>query len=350
MKTERTSLSNNEKVDLVGNLSTLLSAGIPILEAVESLLEDSKGNLKKILQTLRNDLMEGKHVYASFSKFPRAFDKVTVNLLKAAEEAGALDVTLKDLKDIIRKEMEFTDKVKSALTYPILIIIVFAGVLLMILTFVVPKISTVFMRLKVDLPLPTKIMIVASNFLLQYTLHAIVAAVILFVGCLMLYRTQKKLFINLISSLPLISNLINLIDLTRFSRSLFLLLNAGIPITSALELTQEVVAKKSIEKAIIHAKEAVLSGKKLSEGFKGSKKIIPGIFIKITEAGEKTGSLDKSMQDISEYLDYQVTGTLKTVTTLLEPIMLVFVGVLVGAMMLAIIAPIYGLISQVGAR
>jgi len=115
-------------------------------------------------------------------------------------------------------------------------------------------------------------------------------------------------------------------------------------------VTEEVVVKKDIEKAIVHAKDAVLSGKKLSEGFKASKKIIPGIIIKITEAGEKTGSLDKSMQDISEYLDYEVSGTLKTVTTLLEPIMLVFVGVLVGAMMLSIIAPIYGLISQVGAR
>lgn len=350
IKTQNISLSTNEKLDFIGNLYTLLSAGIPILESVDSLLEDAKGNQKKVLEVLRNDLMEGKHIYLSLSKFPKAFDKVTVNLLKASEEAGTLDVTLKDLKENIRKDSEFSDKIKSALTYPILIVIVFAGVLLMILTFVVPKISTVFMRLKVDLPMPTKVMIFTSNLLMQYTLPSIIGVILFSAGLIYFYKRNKKLFINFVSSFPIISSLIRLIDLTRFSRSLFLLLNSGIPITSALELTQDVVVRKDIQKAIIHSKESVLAGKKLSEGFKDSKKILPAILIKITEAGEKTGSLDKSMQDISDYLDYQVTGTLKTVTTLLEPIMLVFVGVMVGAMMLAIIAPIYGMIGQVGGR
>ena len=131
---------------------------------------------------------------------------------------------------------------------------------------------------------------------------------------------------------------------------MYLLLNAGIPIAAALELAQEVVVKQEVSKAVVHSKELVLAGSELSDGLKAAKDVFPNIMIKITEAGEKSGSLDKSMLDISEYLDYQVANTLKTLTTLLEPIMLVFVGVLVGGMMLAIIAPIYGLIGQVTSR
>jgi type IV pilus assembly protein PilC len=128
------------------------------------------------------------------------------------------------------------------------------------------------------------------------------------------------------------------------------LLSSGITITSALELSENVVLRTDISKSIVYAKETIMSGKKLSEAFKQRKSIFPGIIIKIIEAGEKTGTLDKSMQDIAEYMDYEVTNTLKTVTTLLEPLMLVFVGFLVGGMMMSIIAPIYGLISQVGGK
>ena len=156
-------------------------------------------------------------------------------------------------------------------------------------------------------------------------------------------------FVRALTSLPVVSLLTQQIDLTRFTRSLYLLLNAGLPITVALELTQDVVIKKDISNAIKHAKNYVFSGKKLSEGFKDSKSVIPPIMIKIIEAGERSGSLDKSMLDVSEYLDYQVSNTLKTLTALIEPIMLVGVGILVGGMMMSIIAPIYQLIGQVGA-
>ena len=349
-KPERISLSTNEKLMLISNLSTMLSAGIPILEVVESLEEDSKGNQKKVLQTLSEDLMQGKRVHSTFDRFPRVFDKVTVNIIKASEEAGTLDVTLKDLIINIKKETEFTDKVKSAMIYPMFIMVVFLGLMLMILTVVVPKISTVFSRLKVELPLPTKILIFLSNMLLQYTIPIALGTILIIACFVFLYRRNKRELMGAFFSLPLISRLAREIDITRFTRSLYLLLSAGIPITTALELTEDVVMKKEVGAAIKHAKELVTSGKKLSEGFKDSKKVFPGIMIKITEAGEKSGSLDKAMQDASEFLDYQVTGTLKTVTALLEPLMLVVVGVLIGGMMLAIIAPIYGLVGQVGAR
>ncbi len=350
IKFERVTLSNSERLGLVGSLATMLSAGIPILEVVNSLREDTKGGQKIILDELLADLMQGKRMHQALSKFPLVFDKVVINVVKASEEAGTLDVTLRDLKQTIQKDIEFADKVKSALLYPAFIMIVFTLVLLMILIVVVPKISSVFLRLRVELPLPTKILMFLSNLLVDHTIPVLVGVLVTIVGIFLLYRRNKKILTEFVFSFPLISTLVEQIDITRFSRSLHLLLSSGLPITAALELTKDVVVKQKTSRIISVSRDMVYAGKPLSEGFRSAKGYIPSIMIKLMEAGEKTGSLEKSMQDISEYFDYQVTNTLKTLTALLEPVMLVFVGIVVGGMMLAIITPIYGLISQVGSR
>lgn len=348
--TDNITLSGNDKIAMIGNLATMLAAGIPILEVVDSLLEDAKNNTKKVLETLRSDLIQGRPVHIAFAKFPRIFDKVTVNIIKASEEAGTLDQTLSDLKETIRKDMEFNDQIRSAFIYPLFIVVIFTGVIIMILTVVIPKIAVVFTSLKATLPLPTVILIAMSNALINYTAVVILSIAAIFGFIILLYKTQRDLLMHMFLSLPVIRNVAKEIDLTRFTRSMYLLLNAGIPITSALILSQEIVMKKEVAAAISHARESVVGGKKLSGGMKDSKDIFPSMMIKITEAGEKTGSLDKSMKDVSEYLDYQVAKSLKTLTTLLEPLMIVLVGGLVGGIMLAIIAPIYGLISQVSTR
>lgn len=350
MKLANATLSTNEKMGLVSNMSTMLAAGISLLEVVDSLLEDSKGTQKLILQTLKDDINQGKRMNASFEKFPKIFDKVTVNIVKAAEEAGTLDQTLLDLKNNIKKEQEFTDKVRGAMIYPTVIMVVFIGVFLVILVFVVPKIATVFSRLNTELPGPTKLMIWLSNLLIEQPAVLIGVTAGVFGGMYFFYKFKKQLLLEILFSLPLISKLARDIDMTRFTRSLYLLLSSGIPIVSALELTKDIVKKREVRKVLEASTEMVLAGRPLSEAFKQGKKTIPRMMIKITEAGEKSGSLDKALQDVSEYLDYEVSKTLTTTTTLLEPIMLVIVGVMVGGMMLAIIAPIYGMIGSVGVR
>lgn len=349
-KSENLTIKNSEKLGLISNLATMLAAGIPILETIDSMLEDAKGNQKKVLTMLRQDIVSGTQVHASFARFPHIFNKVTVSIIKAAEEAGTLDTTLKDLKKQIQKEMEFSDKIRSALTYPFVILVVFVGVLLMMLVVVVPKISTVFVRLRVPLPLPTQIMIFTSDLMLKNTIPFILGLVAIIAAFWFLYKKNKYVILNILFALPVVSDLVKEIDLTRFTRSLSLLLGSGITIISALELTQDVVMRKDLQALILKSKNMILTGKRFSEGMKDNHGLIPSIVIKIIEAGEKTGSLDRSMQETSEYLDYQVTNTLMTLTALLEPVMLVFIGVLVGGMMLAIIAPMYGLIGQVGAR
>ncbi len=350
MKTTSVRFSSDEKINLLSNLATMLSSSIPILDAVNTLLEDSKGNLKIFLSTMMEDLVAGKRVNTTFAKFPKSFDRVIINLIRGAEESGTLETTLRDIKNNIQKEVEFSDKIKSALMYPVIIMTVLIGVLLMILIVVIPKISDVFTRLKVPLPLPTKILIFLSEAILHQYLYIIFGLSVFGLIFIFLYKEKRSLITNFFVSLPLISALSKKIDLTRFSRSLFLLLTSGLPISTALEFSQDVVVSQRIRRLIEQSREMLASGKQFSSGFKNNKNIIPVMMIKLIEVGEKSGTLEKSMQDISDYLDYQVSKDLKTITALIEPIMLIFVSVTVGVMMVSIIGPIYGMISQVSGR
>jgi type IV pilus assembly protein PilC len=350
MKTESTSLSVGEKIAFFISLSTMLGAGITIVEAIDSLLDDAKGNQKKLLTFLKEDLTQGKRIYTTFSRFPNIFDKVNINIIKASEEAGTLDSTLKQIKDNIQREKEFMDRIRSALMYPMFIGLVFFGVMFMILVVVIPKIATVFSQLRVPLPLPTKILIFISDIMLKQTIPLILITSVILLLLVLLFKTQKKIMLNILYSLPGISTLVVKIDLVRFTRSLAMLYSSGIIITNALELCEDVVANKTVHDMVLFSKNAILSGKKFSDGLRAYKKIVPSLMIKIIEAGEKSGSLQKSLSDVSEYLDYEVSNELKMLTSLIEPLMLVGVGVLVGGMMMSIIAPMYGIIGQVGTR
>lgn len=347
-KLARVTLKGTEKLELIGSFATMLGSGISILEMVKSLGEDTKGGQKLILDEMRDDLTQGKRIYVTFAKFPRVFDHVSVNVIRASEEAGTLDTALRDLRTTLQKDMEFSDKIRSALMYPMFIMIVFVGILGMILTFVIPKISTVFLQLNVSLPMPTRVMIFLSDLIVKHTLFfgmglAAFAGIIYF-----LLTYKRKQVLEVFYRLPLIRTLVMQIDVTNLARNLSVLLMSGLPITQALELVSEVVVRRRMEKLLLSAKNMVLAGRSLSEGFRSDKGAVPSIVIKLVEAGEVTGTLDRSLQEISEYFDYKVTYTLKTLTAMLEPIMLVLVGGVVGGMMLAIIAPVYGLISQIG--
>lgn len=348
MKTEKTTLPKGETLVLMSTFATMINAGIPILEIVDTLLDEAKGNVKKILASVREDIIQGKPLHASFSRFPFVFNKITVNLIKASEEAGTLHIVLKDIRDQIQKDMEFSDKIKSALMYPLIVLIVFFGVLLIILLVVIPKIAGLFIELDLDLPITTRILIYLSNTILSNTIPALLIAGTISAFFYYIVRFQNRFFLGLFFKLPLISEIVKTIDLARFFRSMHLLLNSGVIITSALELGKDVVVRQDVSDAVTYSQETIMAGRKLSDALKERRKIFSGTIIKIIEAGERTGTLDKSMSDLSEDMDYQATKMLRSSTVLIEPIMLVVMSVLVGGMMISVIAPIYGLVSNIG--
>ncbi len=347
MKAEKLSISANERLSFFSNMSTMVNAGLTTAEAISSLLQDATGTMKMILTGIAADINQGKQLHNALGRYPKVFDTVTVAIIKASEESGTIDVVLKDIKSTVKKDIEFTDKIKSAITYPIIIIVVFFGVLVLLLTFVIPKIATVFLRLRVELPLPTKILIFLSDLILHYTIPTFAALGVAIFLMVLLYTKQKRFFVNTMLSLPYISTIARQIDLTKFSRSMYLLLTSSIPLYTALEFTQHVAIKNDVRAAINRARDFVGAGKTITDGLRGQK-AIPALMTKIIEVGEHSGTLDKSMEDLTEYFDYQVTTSLQYVVTLLEPIILVVVGLVVGSMMMAIIAPIYSLIGQVG--
>lgn len=339
-----------EKLALISGLGTMLAAGIPVLEAVETLKTDSKGNSRKFLNILESSLNEGKAISVAMAKMPKAFDPVTINIMHAAEEAGTLDETLKDLEVSMKKDMAFRDQLRASMTYPIFIFVIFLGVLLLILGFVIPRVAKVFNGLRVELPATTKAMISASDFLLNNYKPLIVAAFVLIACMIILFRLKRRAMTNILLQLPLLNHLGREIDLARFTRSMALLLKAGVPIGEALKLSRAVVVKKEIVRMVDHMEQAIDQGKPLSEGLQKSKRIVPTLMLRLVETAERSGSLEASMQNLSEHFQTRVSQRLQTIATLIEPIMIVVVGLLVGGMMLSIIAPIYGLIGKVRAR
>jgi type IV pilus assembly protein PilC len=344
-------LSPKDKQAMIASLATMLTSGIPILEAVDTLLEDSKGPTQKVLQLFRESLMEGHAISHAMRKAPRVFDPVTVNLIEAAEAAGTLEEALRDLSESIKRDMAFTDQIRSSLLYPAFVFTIFILVLLLILLFVVPRIAQVFLGLRVELPAPTMALIAISQFLLKfypYLLAALVAAVI---GFVVLFRAHKRYIINLLLNLPLLKTLGRFIDLTRFNRSMHQLLKAGVPVAEALDLSKRVVNKQEIATAIDRMQKSVSEGKPLSEGLRTpGRHVIPPIMMHILETAERTGTLEKTMAELAEFAETQVTRRLKAITTLIEPVLIVAIAVFVGGMMLAIIAPIYNIISQISGR
>lgn len=343
-------LHPRDKLTLISNLATMLSSGIPILEAITTLLDESKGAMREILLLLRKSLEQGHTVSDAMSKAPKTFDPVTINLVRAAEEAGTLEDSLHDLSETIKKDIAFTGRLRASMLYPMFVMVIFVGVLLMILLFVVPRISRVFAGLSVELPLPTQILMASSQFLISKYLPIIAVVVVVVVGLAMLYRLQKRALINAFLRLPLLSTLGRKIDLARFTRSMALLLKAGIPVAEALVLAKRVVVKKEVEAVVDGMIKSVESGKPMTDALRHHKHVIPPMMVRILQTAEMSGTLEKTMQELVEYFDEQVTHALKSMTDLIEPILIVVIGLMVGGMMLAIVAPIYGIVGQINTR
>jgi len=286
----------------------------------------------------------------SLAKFPRVFDKVTINVVSASEDAGTLKLVFKDLKKQVKQDIEFQSKIRSGLFYPLLVLVVFIAILLIILIVVIPKISSVFSQMQIAMPLSTKILVGISDILLNHTWAVILGIVLVILGIAAAFRFKREWVLTRIYSLPLISSIVQEIDVANFARSMHLLLISGISITKALDLMQGVAFSPQIDRAIRYCKTKVNEGKDLSEAMEQNRKYFPNIMITLVEAGEQTGSLDSSMNDIAEYYSGKAEETLKTFSNLLEPFMITVVGIIVGGVMLSIIGPIYGLIGQIGGR
>ena len=340
-------LKGKERLSLFSDLSTMLSAGIPILEAVVSLEEDATGNMKKVLDVLHNNLTNGEPLSKGLERMPRAFDPISVNLIRAAEAGGTLEETLHDIVSTTKKELAFSDQLRNTMIYPLFVMGVFMAIVVLMLTFVIPRVAKVFTTMRVHMPFVTKAMIATSNTFMQHWIIITIAFVALTIFIAGFIKVNSRAIARVLLNLPGLRELGTNIDLTRFTRSLGLLMHAGVPVIEALTLSQKVVRKKQLIELIDHMKINVENGKPMSTGMRAKKGVVPPIMSRSIETAEESGTLEKTMQNLTEYFDEQVAGSIKVVSSLVEPILLVMVGLMVGALMITIIAPIYNLISQI---
>lgn len=347
MNTARIQLNGKDKLALFTDMSTMLTAGIPIMEIIESLSHDAKGSTKEVLSILHRSLINGEPLSHGMAAFPHTFDPVTLNTMRAAEAGGTLEETLQDIVRTLKKELAFSDTIRTAMIYPAFIGIIFLGIILLMLTFVIPRISAVFTSLRVALPPVTQVMIAASNYFVANWVIVSVVAVAALLGTGSFVRANSRAIIRLLLALPGLSQLGVNIDLARMTRSFALLIRSGIPLDEALVLSKRVVRKPQIVRAIEHMQRNVESGRSLGSGLREAQRVIPPIMARSIETAETAGTLEQTLQNMAEYFDEQVAESLKAATALLEPAIIVVIGIMVGALMITIIAPIYNMISQI---
>lgn len=346
-------LPASEKLALVEDLASMLKAGIPILEAIETTAEDTTNKqAKKILTTMVEDLKNGRNLSTSFEKFPKDFDNITVNFMKAGEASGNLENVLQDLAKSVKAQIELARKVKSGLMYPVFILLVLVLMMAMMFFFVLPRISKVFKRLRMDLPLPTRVLVGISDFTETHRPLIIISLLSLITLITLLFKIEKtrKLINRLVGKLPLIAPLLKHFDLARFCRSMSLLLSAGIPITEGLTLAVSSVSSTKIVSGLKKAEKTLLQGKSFAEGLSQDKEVFPSAMRRMIATGEQTGSLEKSFGELAERYDKKTSDAIQNMTTMLEPILIVVIGAGIGGIILSIIAPIYNLIGQMRAR
>ena len=347
------SLKPSEKLILIENLATMISSGIPIIEALETINQDSTNkHLNSITEGAITDLQRGQSLSETLRKFPRDFDKVFLASLEAGEASGKLDEVLFQLSENIKSDIELSQSVKNSLLYPALVVTVLIIVLSSMFVFVIPKVANVFTGLNIPLPLPTVILITFSNFFNKFLLYIIATVVILLSFIFFGVRSGflKPYLFKLITVIPILNPFFKKVDLARFARTFSLLLNSGVAIIEALNLSTHVVNNELLARDIGAVKNDISEGEFLSASLRKYKRSFPALLARLVSSGEKSGKLDKSLSDFYDFYQRQIMVDIKNFTTLLEPVLLVIIGIAIGGIILAIIAPIYQLIGQITPR
>lgn len=344
--------SKLEPVDivfLVRNLATTTKAGLSIVDSIDILIQDSdKKIMKKVLQEAQAMIKNGRHLSDAFEAYASSFPPIFIGMLRAGELSGQLDKTLAELGRYLSKEYELKTKVKSALTYPIILLVASVGVVTLLLMFVLPKLTKAFASSGVELPLLTKIFIVISNILTwSFTADAIVlAATIYFFVYFNRTVTGKKFFFYLMSHTPVASALIKKIAIVRFARIFGNLIGSGLGVIESLELSATSIGNQSYAFAIQSAIVEIKNGIPLSEAFSKYPDLFPKMLISLISVGERTGSLQDILVTFADFYEEEVDTNLKQLTAFLEPVLLLLMGLMVGAIAFAIIVPIYQLVGH----
>lgn len=324
-------------------LSTLLGAGLPLVESLTALIDQTSNfTLKKVISQIRERVNEGSTLADALGQHPRIFSSLYVNMTRAGESSGALEIVLQRLADFTENQLALKNKLFATLAYPILMLFVGAGVLLFLLTFVIPKVTSIFYETQQALPLPTQILLSVSG-MLKKTWWLIIIGVILLIFVIQKINRNEKgkaFFDRMKLNLPFFGKLIQKIAISRFTRTFGILLHSGIPVLTSLDIVKTVVNNSVLFKAIEEARNNIREGEAIAPPLNRSG-LFPPMVTHMISVGERSGRLEEMLQKISEASENEVQSTIQGLTSLLEPVMILFMGSIVGFIVLSILLPIF---------
>ncbi len=329
--------------------STMIDAGLPLVHCLNILAEQSESrNLRGVTANVARTVEQGSTLAESLRKHPRTFDDLFTNMVEVGETGGILDVVLQRLAVYIEKAAALKRKVKGAMVYPASIIGVALLVIVFMLTFVIPTFAAMFKDLGAELPLPTLVVIWLSDFVRSYILLILAALVGSVFAVRSYYRTEngKSTIDALLLKVPIFGTLLRKVAVARFTRTLGTLVQSGVPILEGLRITATTAGNKVVEKAVLQCRASVTEGKTLAEPLKISG-VFPPMVTQMISVGEQTGALDAMLSKIADFYDDEVNTAVNTLTSLLEPIMIVFLGVVVGGLVVAMYLPIFKLVTLI---
>jgi len=303
---------------------------------------------QKVLINTREMVEGGSTLSAAMKASPKVFDPLYTNMVEAGETGGILDTILQRLSTYIEKAVKLQRAVKSAMVYPVGVLSVAGAVIILLLWKVVPVFATLFAGLGVDLPLPTKIVIGLSHFIGSfYGFLILVASVASVFGIKIWYGTPggRMAIDTIILKLPILGNVMRKIAVARFTRTLGTLISSGVPILEGLDITAKTSGNAVVEKALFAVRKALEEGKSLTEPLKDSQ-VFPGMVTQMIAVGEQTGAMDAMLQKIADFYEEEVDAAVKDLLTALEPIMIVFLGLVVGGVVISMYLPLFSLIGK----
>lgn len=329
--------------------SVMIDAGLPLVQCLEILAGQQENKVfQNVLTGTRAAVESGSTLSAAMRQYEKVFDALYVNLVEAGETGGILDTILQRLSMYIEKNVKLKRAVKSALVYPIAVLSVAGGVIVLLLWKVVPIFATLFLGLGVDLPLPTRIVIALSNFVGSiFGFLILVALVGAIIGLKVWYKTPvgRMAIDRVLLKLPLLGLLLRKIAVARFTRTLGTLISSGVPILEGLEITARTAGNAVIEASLMEVRKALEGGRNLADPLRETN-VFPGMVTQMIGVGEQTGAMDAMLQKVADFYEDEVDAAVKDLLAALEPMMIVILGLVVGGIVISMYLPLFSLIGQ----
>src|SRR6202042_965385 len=342
-------VSDKELAVFTRQFSVMIDAGLPLVQCLEILAGQQENvAFQKVLTGTRASVEGGTTLSAAMKQYDKVFDTLYYNMVEAGETGGILDTILQRLSSYIEKNVKLKRAVQSASIYPVAVMSIAAGVIILLLWKVVPIFTTLFAGLGVDLPLPTRIFIMISSFIGSiYGLVILVFAIGSFFAVKFWYGTPtgRIALDTLVLKVPLVGPLLRKIAVARFTRTLGTLISSGVPILEGLDITARTSGNAVVEKAINATRKAVEAGRSLVDPLKETN-VFPGMVTQMIGVGEQTGAMDAMLQKIADFYEDEVDVAVKDLLTALEPMMILFLGIVVGGIVVSMYLPLFSLISK----